>query len=230
MIAGQLPGHRHPLQAVLAVVQPLLEAAVVGIQQALVAAQLGRRLRRRVARQVGRRGAGDFLQGEQRPRHQALVLLHAGTDGQVEAVGQQIAVGVGQVQLDAHPRVAAGEVQQQGIEEGLAERHRHGQAHRAGHLVLQAAHRLSRALGLGLQRLGLGQQRGAGGGQVQAPRGAMQQLAAKAALQAADALGQLALAAAQALGGGGETAGLDHQGEGDQVFQLAHGAALIVSI
>ncbi|MNQ79394.1 hypothetical protein D3C85_943380 [compost metagenome] len=223
MVARQCAGHLDPLQLVLAVVEPLLEATVVGVQQALVMGQVRRLRRLAVGRQVGRRGAGDLLQGKQRPGHQALVHVHARTDGQVEAFGHQVAVAVVQIQLDADLPMLAGEVQQKGLEECLAQGHRHREPHATGQLLLQPAYRLPRPFGLGRQGLGFRQQRRPSGGQAQATRGAVQQRHAQALLQLADAFGQLALAATQALRRASKTAALQQHREGCQVFHIAHG-------
>ena len=228
VVAGEVARHLHPLQLVLAVVEPLLVAGVVGVQQALVAGQLRRGVGFTVAGQVVRGGAGDFLQGEQRPGHQPLVLMRAAAHAQVEALGNQVAVGIAQVQLHPHRRVLAGEVQQQRIEEGLPQGHRHADPHPSGHLLLQALHRLPCHLRLGHQGAGLGQQRGASRREVQAPGGAVQQRRAQPLLQMTDALGQLPLAAPQPFGRAGKAARFQQDGERRQVVEFAH-APLTVS-
>lgn len=109
---------------------------------------------------------------------------------------------------------------QQHLEKGVAEGHRHGQAHRADGLLLQPGHALQGPLALAHQGLGLRQQGTTSGGGIEASGGAVQQLGLQAHLQRPDALGQLALAAAQALGRAGEAAAVTEDGEGSEIGEV----------
>ncbi|MNE28912.1 hypothetical protein D3C80_1223720 [compost metagenome] len=180
-------------------------------------------LRFTVLFQIGRAGTGQLLPRQQRARHQSLVKGHLRANRQVEAVAGQVAVVVVELQLDLHLGILGRELQQQAIEEGFPERHRHRHPHRSGHVVLQSRQGLACPLDLHHQRLGLGQQRSASGGQAQAASGTLQQHHGKLRFQLADALGQLAFAATELLRRQGKTPRLDQHRERRQVIHLAHG-------
>ncbi|EEF93746.1 hypothetical protein CATMIT_01620, partial [Catenibacterium mitsuokai DSM 15897] len=78
-------------------------------------------------------------------RGQPAVGQRAQAHGQVEALGDQVDVAVGDVELDPHPRIALGEAPQQRRQTVVAVGGRHAQAHAA---VEFAALALDRALGL----------------------------------------------------------------------------------
>ncbi|MNP40549.1 hypothetical protein D3C76_1341980 [compost metagenome] len=113
-------------------------------------------------------------------------------------------------------------LQQQPFEKSFPQRDRHRHAHRPGHFILQSGQCLPGSFYLQHQRLGLGQERSACCCQAQAARGSMQQQHSVVGFQLADALGQLALAPTQLLGGQGEAARFDQHCEGGQIVQFAH--------
>ena len=189
-----------------------------------MAAQVSRRCRFAMTRQIGRRGAQHMLQGHQPARHQTGILQPVrAAYRQVVAFLDDVHAPVLQVQVQRQVRMARQEGGNRGRQTRQREGHGRADAQRARGRGLQRPERL-----LGLAQLvqdarDLLVVARARLGQAHAPRGAIQQARRDVGLEFGDVLADGGGRQAELPRRGGEAALLHHLPEYPQRGQMVHG-------
>jgi hypothetical protein len=203
---------------------PGLAAGAVGKLQAVVAGQVGRRVRPAVLAQVGGAGADVAPVAGQLARDQVgLPLRRADADRQVDRLVDHIGVVVAEPHVQRHLRVAPHQLRQQRADGADRQGHRRGHAQHADRFAVAAGSGV-----VGLVQRGQDLRRvlivvAAAVGQRDAAGRAVQQGGAEAHFQRVDQPRDRGRGHAQVAGGGGKAAIAGDQAEGFEFGEPVHG-------